>query len=657
LIQPGQAIPVEPKIREALGKELSQLVNDLESQYSNLFRDIETHWRWYEATPASPGPKNYPFRGASNCVVPLIQIMADTFVNRAYGAVFSQRERIWSLSTEREDLEREVKDVSRWLNWAANGNDFNLRLPAYDQILEMAVIGSSVMAINWRQDVRWAYVQSRGKLRAEQVRFARGAFPEHIPREQILWDTNFLIQEAPVVVRELRYRWSELRNMAELDDSWDKEGIEKIRGQGGPQGPSQRVRESKEREDGKSPMGFGEQHEHDIREIHLDWPVLDQLGYKDERVPAPGRERLKIPSPPVVVTLDRNSERVLRLIAEPYFFPFKPFFDIFYRKRSGRGHSAGISKKLEHMQRSMTTSLNQAHDARTRANSIWGKTKRKDMLNKPLDPSSLIFDPDMNSFETFNLTTPIFDDMRLMTAVQVISERLTGMSDPALGRETRQGGHPSPATSTLALLEQSDLMQGTTRELIRTQYGRIGEAIASLYQQFETNEDGKLQRVLGNEDAGRVEKFLFPTDPISGTFVFDVAAMSGSNTPEAEMKRSILISQMNQNYWLMVVKGLSFLENPQVGPLVKQGVIEAIRASTKAHLKFLEAGDVDDLERFVLSLAEKNNASGDDLRTATARATEIAQASGSAPGAGLGGNGVDASGGTSRPAGPFGGLQ
>ena len=262
----------------------------------------------------------------------------------------------------------------------------------------------------------------------------------------------------------------------------------------------------------------------------------------------------------------------------------------------------------------------------------------------------------MNSFEAFNLSTSTFDDARMMTMVNTIAERQTGMSDPAQGRETRQGGHPSPATTTLALLEQTEIMQGTTRELIRSQYSRLGESIASMYQQFETNDDGKLQRVLGEEDAGRVEEFLFPTDPVSGTLMFDVTSMNAKNNPDADMKRAILVNQMNQNYWIAVIRGLSFLENPQVGSLVKTGVIEAIRASTKAHLKFLEAGDIDDLERYVLSLAENEKAGTDDLRTATARATEIAGDRVGPGQAGVGGPGGVAPGGAAGPPGIGGGL-
>jgi hypothetical protein len=658
LILPGQALPISDKVSEGLGRELSQAIDDMESNFSTFFDDIETHWKWYEATPLTQGPRNFPFKGASNIVVPLIQIMADTFVNRAYASIFGQRERVWSLSTEREDLDRQVKDVARWLNWAANDNDFSIRLPAYDQMLEMAVIGSSVIGLNWRTDVRWAYVGTGKKLRAQQVRYARGAHPEHIPREQILWDTNFLIQDAPMVVREFRLQWTQLRNLAALNEAYDKEAVELIQGHGGPRGPSQRIREAKEREDGRQPSVMGADTEHDIREIHLDWPMLDQLGFESDVAPKPGKERMKTPSPPIVVTLDRNSQRVLKVIAEPYFFPFKPFFDIFYRKRSGRGHSAGMAKKLEHLQRSMTTSLNQAHDARTRANAVWAKTKRRDMLNRPIDPSTMIYDPDMKSVEAFSLgPQSTFDDMRILTAVNTMAERLTGMSDPAMGRETRQGGHPSPATSTLALLDQSEIMQGTTRELIRSQYSRLGEAIASLYQQFETNDDGKLQRLLGEGDAKNVEEFLFPTDPVSGSLMFDVTAMSSHNTPKAEMEKSILISQMNSNYWLMLIKGVQFLENPQVGPMVKEAIIGAIRASTKSHLRFLESGDIDDLERYVFSLAENERSGADDLREAAGRATEIAEARLGAQGGGVGGPGGVPTNGAAGPPQPTGGFQ
>jgi hypothetical protein len=636
MILPGQNLAkgLPKKVLEGLGVEISLIIDDLEQQYQPLFKDIATWWKNYEAIPKNPGAKNYPFKGASNVVVPVIRIMVDAAVNRAYGTIHGHGRRIWSASTENEDFERPVKDVGRWINHAGSNNDFNMRLTAYDWLLEMHALGSSVVGLNWRRDDRWVYAPTRGSrtLQPVRVHFARGAFPQHIPRENILWDTNFLIQEAPAVVREHTYTWSQLRNFSDLDDSWLREAIESIRGKGEPQGPSQAVKREKEGQDSKNPNDPATlRHTHDVREVYLDWPMLNSMGWEGQDIATPGEEKFGTPSPPIVVTLDRNTKTILRLIAQPYNLPYKPFFDIFYRKRSGRGHSVGIGKKLEHMQVAMTTSLNQALDARTRANSIWATTNRKDFLSTEIDPAHPIYRPNEGAFEPLNLSTAIFDDMRLGTFIWTLAERDTGQSDPALGRETRQGGHPSPATSTLALLEQSNLMSGTTKELVRLQYSRLGEAIAALYQQFETNEDGRLERVLGVGDAAQVQKFIFPTDPMFGNITFDMVAYSENFNPDTEMKRAVLVSQMNTNYWAFVLRVMQSIAQipqmqapPQLQAAMLQGAVQSIKGQTKAHLRFLEAGDVDDLEQFVLQLERGEQQSSADIRAATGGLAEIA---------------------------------
>ncbi len=642
MILPGQELRIPPKLREQLGVEISDYVDDLESTYSTYFQDIATWWKWYEATPAIKGQKNFPFVGASNVVIPLIQIMVDAHVNRFYAAVFRSATEIWTLRTEREDLIRQVGDLGRFLNWTAQGNDYNLRLPAYDNLLESAVIGSSVLALNWRDDRRWAYAPARGKpekgkprkLKVVQVRHGRGAFPEHVPREQILWDTNFLIQDAPIVVREFHWSWSKLRGMSDLDSSWHSSIIENIRGQGELRGPSQIVQREKDAVDSRTEGYFGISDIHDIREVHIDWPLLGAMGFTQDKVPKPGKEAINIPSPPIVATIDRNSKQIIRLIAEPYFFPDKPFYDIYYRKRSGRGHSVGISSKIEGLQRGITASYNQSIDARTRANAVWAKTSRREMLDKPINPAQPIYDPTMQSFQEFNLHPSVFDDQRMMTVTNTIAERLTGQSDPAMGRDTRQGGHPSPARSTIALMQQSDLMQGTGKELMRLQYSRLGEGILSLYQQFETDEDGKLKRILGDKDAARVEQFVFPEEPVSSSIEFDVLALSNQNNPQEEIQKALLVSQMNQNYWLQLIQAMRLL--PQADQITKEVILRAIKSGTNAHLRFLEAADIDDLERYVFPLADEETATRGELDQAVGRAEEIARSRGAPQQPGLG---------------------
>ena len=56
-----------------------------------------------------------------------------------------------------------------------------------------------------------------------------------------------------------------------------------------------------------------------------------------------------------------------------------------------------------------------------------------------------------------------------------------------------------------------------------------------------------------------------------------------------QMEKNILISQMNSNYWSMILKGLGFLEGPDVGLPVRQDVMGVIRAATESHIKFIDS--------------------------------------------------------------------
>lgn len=644
ILTPGDLVPIDPAFRDDFARVLCREVEDLQDRYTNYFQDIAVWWRWYEGVPRIAGPKIFPFVGASNVIVPLIQIMSDAFEARTYAALFGHGRRVWMSYTENEEIEKQVENVSRFINDAANNNDFNYRLCSADQIQELGVIGESVKAINWRSDERWVYdprtLGRKGvKPRAIKVRFARGAYPEHVPREQILWDTAYPVHEAPVVVRELHYTWTQIAGLAQGDNSWDRESIEAIRGRGDPESRAGRV-VSRERTSHESQEDrfHGDHHSHDLREIHIDWPLVQAMGFQDERIPKPGEQKFDTPTPPLVAVVDFTNKKLLRLIAEPYNIPCKPFFSAHYRRRSGRNTSAGIAKRLQQMQEAMTASLNQALDARTRANSIWAVTDRKELLSKPFDPAHPVYVPPGGNFEPMSLATSVFDDMRLLTAIQTIAERQTGQADPALGRETRQGGHPSPATSTLALLGQSDLLTANPRNSLRDAYSMEGAVIASLYQQFEANEDGKIERRLGNRDAQSVQDFFFPTSPLMGAEInFDLVGMSESFNPDTEMKRAILVNQMNTNYWGFVLRVLQGIANPQVPPEIRAIAIESIKSQTRAHERFLQASEVDDLEHYVLQLAANEQAGAAELGSALGAAREIAGAGPGAPQPGMAG--------------------
>ena len=611
---PGQVINLPDDQLNLLAKHLENEITNLENVHADYFKRIAIWWRWYEAEPRLQ-KKNFPFLNASNIVIPIIQIMSDGLIARSYNSVFGAGDNVWTARTENEDNQGMARDVVRYLNWQAKGNDYDLRLAIYDCFSELYPIGSSVLALNWREGRQYMYSPGvrGGKFSrsvARPVRYAHGPVVEHSPRENYLWDVNYGIGEAPIVVRELSYTWTTLKRIAQMQPrAWHKENIEAIRTEHGQEGPSKVVRDEKNRMDDMQearPEDYTKPH--DIREVHVDWPVVAAAGLTRRAM-----EDIGTPDIPLVATLHRKTGRILQLKAEPYNLPYKPFFDFFFRKRSGRGHAVGVAKRLKNMQSMMTTQFNQSIDAVTRANSVWAVTSNKKHMEQPLDPSHPIWAPGMEKeFKAFDLSKGIGPDHALIQAGQMIAERQMGIFDPAFGRESRSGGHPSPATSTLAMLENTDVMAAPTMSMLRRQIGRLGEAIAVLNQQFETNEDGKIHRVLGGIDGDQVSKFLFPQEPIPGNYQFDVVALSPQNNPDSEMNRAVQVGQMNQLYWGQIIQGVQAMESQQVGPGVKQAWMKYIESMTNTYMRFLESANVDEIEKYVINLraAQQGQAPG-----------------------------------------------
>ncbi len=613
---PGQVINLPEADLQLLSRHLENEISNLETANSEFFKKIAVWWRWYEAEPRLK-QKNFPFLNASNIVIPLIQIMSDGLIARSYNSVFGAGDNVWTARTENEENQGVARDVVRYQNWQAKGNDYDLRLGIYDAFSELYPIGSTVLALNYRTAHKYLYAPgTRGgkfsKSVATQVRYNRGPIVEHSPRENYLWDVNYNIGDAPIVVRELAYTWVQLKQLYQMQPkAWHKENIESIRTEHGQDhgSASKVVRDEKTKMDDMQELRPDDYTKpHDIREVHVDWPVMEAAGLTRRAA-----EDLTTPDVPLVATVHRKTGRILQLKAEPYNLPYKPFFDFFFRKRSGKGHAVGVAKRLKNMQSMMTTQFNQSIDAVTRANSVWAITSNKKHMESPLDPSHPIWAPGMEKeFKAFDLSKGIGPDHALIQAGQMIAERQMGIFDPAFGRESRQGGHPSPATSTLALLENTDVMAAPTMSMLRRQLSRLGEAIAVLNQQFETNEDGKIHRVLGGVDGDQVSSFLFPQEPIPGNYMFDVVALSPQNNPDAEMNRAVQVGQMNQLYWGQIIQGVQAMESPQVGPQVKAAWMKYIDSMTNTYMRFLESANVDEIEKYVLNLraAQQGQAPG-----------------------------------------------
>jgi hypothetical protein len=645
MIFPGQKLlaRMDSESVTRLGEELRERVVEMEQEHAPLYRAMSAWWKWYEAVPRTQS-KTTPWVGAANVVVPLIGIVCDALASRLLAQTTAAAPTYWTARSENEARSQLARNMARYINWQADGNEFSLKHVLSDQLLETFVIGRGVAALNYRAEVRpffFGRTPLGGKARVSQsnVTVRRGPMVEHVQGEHIMWDRRLRIGDAPMVVRRHEWSWAQLRDMAKADgESWSREAVEFVMKFPGSDGGSDadRVEQTKAGLDLRDENALSLE-THDVREVWVDWSMLGR------QFEVPGREEWKGEQVPLLAHLHMQTGRVLRLVGMPYLLPYKPFID--FRFRGGRG----VAKRLEMLQSISTTVVNQELDAGTRRNSFWGFTRDAALQRKPLDPSKLMLVSSMDDVQSFSMPQYTASNLNLMVALNTMAERWMGHNDPLLGRDTRSGGHPSPATSTLALLEQSGVMAAGTDIIIQEELSRLGEGIAILNQQFETNEDGRLQRILGEEDAAKVGPFLFPEEPIPGNYFFDVVALSRNENPDAQMQRALMVAQAYQNYGNLLGQGAMVIGNEQAPPQLKVVWAKLMEGYTGLLERFLDAANVDDTEKFLVQLDEIARAGRAEFAAAARGAAGAAGARqpGAVPGNGAaagGAGGIAASG-------------
>ncbi len=577
-----------------LGGEISDILDDLEQDHAGMFEDLKIHSEWYDAVPAVK-QRTLPWEGASNVVLPVVRIASDNIIARLFNLIFATN-RTWIGNTQNEDFADFVPQIVDYLNWTST-HDYDLFNSVLDWFSEMVPLGSSVLALNWRDEQKDVLVP--GSRKPQRVVVRRGVKLEHVPREFMLWNIGRTIKESEVVAREFRLTPNELAQQAHFGQ-WDQAIVKKVWQETGANGPSENVQQAKESIENYQ-RSTDTNRTHDVREVWLDWPLVQAIVGQDKVVgPLDDSDRLRVP---LVVTLHRKTREVLRVVAKPYFIPDWPFYDLYLSKRSGRGSSPGIAKKLEHLQRAMSTMVNQGTDSLTLANSFRLISDDNQFLKNKWHPNKPMFTGRLDSVRELKLGNTVLPDIQMMNILQGFAERVTGIGDPLLGQETRMGGHPSPATSTLALIQESNKLFAMVLKTIRRQLTNLGTDIATLYQQFDTDPDGRIKRVFGAGDAAKVQSWLFPQDEaIFGNLELDLHSLSETMNPEAEMQRAISIDQLINNYWAAILQMLPALEQLPPDSLVRGAIIKTIEAKTQSMTTILENARIDEIDKYLLEL-------------------------------------------------------
>lgn len=638
---------------DRLGGCLSEIVTQYESDHARMLHDYRVYTKWYEAEPITK-ERTFPFRGASNLVVPLIRTACDSATARLFAMVQARRRTLWTGYSENEDFaDHYLQDILKFLNWAAR-REFDTFWSILDWITEATILGSSVLTLSWEERDRYLLLPNSRK--PSKVNLRRGPKLQHWTAEKVLWDSGVPIRETEVCLFQSLYSWSELVRRQQLE-GYRPEAVEATRSHPITDGtPSLEVQYERERLAGVDISSrLTHRRLYDRRLAYLDWPVLQ--GMKGSTHIEPERfafanedddERVRVP---ILVEFCPKSQQVFKIIHYPYLSSDGlNAFDLHFTRRAGYPRGIGLAKKLEGLQAGMTMMVNQAVDAVTLGNSTILKTTDAALRQRPITPGQVVLVNSMDSLEPVGTPKAIMPDIAMINLLEVFAERAGAATDPLVGRESRSGGHPSPATNYLGMLEQSTTMVSPIVKMMREQLSKVGEFAATLYQQFDTDPEGRLVRHFGNEAGDRISTFLFPTDDaIPGNVDFDLTALSETENPQSQIQQSLLISQVTQNYFATLFKALEIMKNPQMGqdPDVRQLVTKTIETLGRTHQHFLEAAEFDEAQDVIYRLQEQGANNAEALNRFAALLGRV----------GAGQPGASDTGGAEQPQGAAGGSE
>jgi hypothetical protein len=600
-----------------LGGILTERIRDLEDIHRVFFRNIRRYESWYQAEPKTQR-KTFPWDGASNIVAPVIMTSVDASTSRQFSLIQSQRRTIWTGHSHNIDFQkRYLADILGFLNWSAR-NEFDTFWCVLDWIHENNKIGGSVLAVTWEEEERYLMLPRGGK--PQRVVTHRGPKWVHWPAEKILWEPGQSVREADEVYTQSLVSWGELVRLAQTETGYREEAVKETKNHPHLHGsPGAEIQAFKEQRAGVDPdLNVSRRHTFDKRTAWLDWPQLQRLGVRGLEDATTIRDEVsgKLVRVPIIVEFDPDSKQVFRAMPNPYITADgNPFFDIYFKKQTGYPRGVGLCKIGEGMQRGISTMFNQAIDAVTLANSMPYMTTDSKLQQKPITPGLGVLVDTMDSIKIIEGQKGVMPEIALLQALQTYHERASGVNDPLLGRESRSGGHPSPATNYLGQLQQSAEMGSLPVRMIRERLSKAGEYTASLYQLFDTRPDGRIERVFGSEETATIKSWLFPMDQtIPGNIEFDMYALSETESPQVQQQQAIQTFQVTNAYSAAALRLLQAIESPQAGPLTKQACIQTIETLGRTYQQFLEASDFEEARDMILDLEAKNGQNGAALQ-------------------------------------------
>lgn len=630
LIPPGATIKLAPDQKERLRRGVRNLVSESLHQHELYRQQLKVRWDWFECVP-KVATRSEP--RSSNAIFPLIRTHAKARHARRYLSLFPNQN-IWASKTKNEAWRQPSKEFTDFLNTEADDNAFDIRTAANEALLGGETVGQDYLGAQWGRRVKHRLVPGRnGKSKVIPIEIHRGPHLYRIPADQIVRQVDRSLRDSEFVCRLSRMTAAELYRCAVPESQggagWDVDEIRQLR----PGVMDENFLAKLKLQD------FSELHPtlvqpYSIGELWVEWPILSPFSIGETEEETAQR-------PPIVVHFCTETFRILHVMAHPYPIRSWPFYEF--------GMKPGFAKEGEHLQRIVSVMLNQGVDVVKIASSFIGVTSDPTVRQQPLPLNGWFYVPSGIQNVNFDAKPQAIlqPNVLLIQLCLAAAERLSGMSDPAFGRESRMGGHPSPATSHLSLIQQGQTQLQHVLDFDRIELSRLGEDLLAMYQVLGTDLDGYIEQRVGRSDAAQVRRVLFPEEPLAGAVTLDIRAQNEMLSPQAAFQQAVQLDQVVSNFLARVMQAANVAVQASKGgaPQLAALSVRSIQILSKSYERILQAADVDDWEEFMIQVREaKTVPDFQELRNVAGERLQELSGGGPGPSVPIGGAGIPAAG-------------
>jgi len=573
----------------ALKRWLKDRITELKNGMRELYEDKVIKWQAaHEAKPREE-TRQFPFRNASNLVIPIIAIHSDTMKAQLMAAVFKTAPLVTALilgefGAESDELKEAYSDFMQYVG--IDPEELDLYRVYNEGMGECIDYGTVTFKSPWEKKTRHFLVpggDGTGSARDFLERTVyEGPRPEKLPFD------SFYITPQAKTIKDAQIKCHKRLTLAyELEERgfsgiYNKDAVKKVIETPDRTSPDVVATEQEATLGARTDASFGYR-EYDVWECYVQWR------YGDEAF-----------APRMIATYHPLSDSLLRVMWDN----FEPEWFVGARllHRKDMYHGMGFAEALWPFQEGASETYNGYRDNQTVANTRVWRVSPDSKLHQgyQIYPSAML-PAEKDEIEPMahgDLSTVNLDEIRIILD---LAERRSGVSPPqqGFGAGTQSGKRGIySAMGTLSVLQEGNSRKDLSVSDMRDAHVRLMRLVSRQYGVFGRDSKFHESRLaLFGKKAPLIKEALDKI--VTRQIGLPCYSSTASVNREVEKQSDIMLVQLMDRHYQMIAQLLTAVNQPNVPPAAKQYFLEVMIAAGLLHKKILKNFGHEEVGRLV----------------------------------------------------------